>query len=695
MSYTEIYGFNQSGDAYDQADVLLGVVLMNKISIQTLALHQFKGINEFTANLNGESATIYGANGSGKSTAADAYLWLLTGKNNAGETFDPFPVDETGKRKHEGQEPTVQAEFCRADGSMFILKRTLVEKRVKKTGHTESTYTGDESKCWIDGVPTKITDYNAFIEREFAPEQILRLLTNLGHFNRDKAEAKRSLLFQTFGDMTDADILDVTPELAELAADLGRKTVADYHKMIKERLSDTCKQLDLLPVRIDEAAKSLREDIDIKAVESALSKIGVELATLQYNVANDKGDGKPDYKAQICALGNRIDYEISEYKQTVYVAAQKHEREYTLKLVEAESLMRTVGINLENIKNDIQRGENRISELEAETQSKRDEWTAKNYEWNAKSAESFVADDESCPTCGQPFPPEKIQEMEANWNERKSEQLSQISKYRDQIQGRGKAIRAELDKCNTALSGLRDKLIKAEQAHGEAERHVQEIKAAHKPYEPDPAAAEHHTSNLNELRSRISDLESQLSTADNGDNPEKVKMQQRISELEVQQAEQQQLIATYKASEEAQKRIDDYSKQQRELGTVRDTAEKMLHLCDEFIRIKAEKVTENINKHFKIVRFVLFEELKNGGLRQVCESTVDGVSFDQMNRARQVAASLDIINTFSQALGYSFPVFIDDSEGVFKDYGVSLVGTQEIRLIATEDEQGLRVEVQS
>lgn len=665
----------------------------NKITINTLILHQFKGVNEFTANLNGESATIYGMNGSGKSTLADAYLWLLTGKNNAGETFDPFPVDATGKRKHEGQKPTVQAEFCRADGEAFTLKRSLVEKRTKKTGHSESIYTGDQSECWIDGVPTKITDYNAFIEREFAPEQILRLLTNLGHFNRDKAEAKRSLLFQTFGDMTDADILDVTPELAELAADLGRKTITDYHKMIKERLSDTCKQLDLLPVRIDEAAKSLREDIDIKVVESALSKIGVELATLQYNVANGKGNGKPDYKAQICALENRIDYEESEYKQAVYVAAQKHEREYALKLVEAESLMRIAGINLENIKNDIQRGERRIAELETETQTKRDEWTAKNDEWNAKSAESFIADDESCPTCGQPFPAEKIAEMEENWNERKSEHLSQISKYRDQIQERGKAIRAELDKCNAALSGLRDKLTKAEQSHGETEKHVQEIKDAYKPYEPDPAAAEEHAAKLAALQAKILDLESEPTAADNGENPEKEKMQQRISELEVQQAEQQQLIATYKASAEAQKRIDDYSKQQRELGTVRDTAEKMLHLCDEFIRIKAEKVTANINKHFKIVRFVLFEILKNGGLRQVCESTVDGVSFDQMNRARQVAASLDIINTFSGALGYSFPVFIDDSEGVFMDYGVSLADTQEIRLIATEDEGELRVEV--
>lgn len=666
---------------------------MNIITINTLALHQFKGVNEFIANLNGESATIYGMNGSGKSTAADAYLWLLTGKNNAGETFDPFPVDETGKRKHEGQEPTVEAEFCRADDSTFILKRTLIEKRVKKTGHTESTYTGDESKCWIDGVPTKITDYNAFIEREFAPEQILRLLTNLGHFNRDKAETKRSLLFQTFGDMTDAEILDVTPELAELAADLGRKTVTDYHKMIKERLSDTCKQLDLLPVRIDEAAKSLREDIDIKVVESALSKIGVELATLQYNVANDKGDPAADMRNNLSNVKNDIVREELRWRDYLNDGQQEHEGEYKGNLRDSEIALSDAKYTLDDLNSKIQRGEKRIAELETETQTKRDEWTAKNDEWNAKSAESFVADDESCPTCGQPFPAEKIQEMESNWNERKSEQLSRISKYRDQIQERGKAIRAELDKCNTALSGLRDKMTKAEQAHKEAALNLLSVKDNYTSYEPPADMLSDHEAKIAELQSKVSELEAQLAAADNGENPEKEKMQQRISELEVQQSEQQQFIATCKASQEAQKRIDDYSKQQRELGTVRDTAEKMLHLCDEFIRLKSEIITDNINQHFKIVRFVLFEILKNGGLRQVCECTVEGVSFDPLNRARKVAAGLDIVNTFGKALGYSFPVFIDDSEGVFESYGVSLDGTQQIKLIATEDEGELRVEV--
>ena len=46
---------------------------------------------------NGNNAVISGMNASGKSTIADAYFWLLTGKNMAGDTkFAVTPLDSNG-----------------------------------------------------------------------------------------------------------------------------------------------------------------------------------------------------------------------------------------------------------------------------------------------------------------------------------------------------------------------------------------------------------------------------------------------------------------------------------------------------------------------------------------------------------------------------------------------------------------------
>lgn len=660
--------------------------------LTSLTLHQFKGVENFALTLEGNSATVYGQNGSGKSTLADAYMWLLTGKNNAGETFDPFPVNEAGSRKHQGQEPTVEAEFTNDDGNHFTLKRALIEKRTKKRGHSESNYTGDETKCWIDGVPNKISEYNSYIEQNFTNESTLRLLTNTGYFNTQiKKDERRKLLFETFGDMTDTDILQATPELAELSTALGRKSVDEYQRMIKAQYTDTCKQLDLLPVRIDEAAKSIIEGIDAGAAKSVISKIGVELATLRYNLANDKKDPTTALQLELQKIKGRVESENIRWSQFVEDNTSEHNRAHKLNLNAMQDKVDTHARELEAYGAKIMRGNQHVMELESEIADKRKLWTEKKAEWIAKGAEVFTLDDANCPTCGQAFPPEKLEEMEGNWNERKAEHLSQISAYMKQIQESGKNLADELEKCNIALAGLNEKREAAQQAHETATANLKEIQLAHKPYEPDPATAKDHAAALDALQTQIAELESQIATADQGENPEKEQLQQRIAGLESQLATQQEIVATAKASEEAQNRIDEYSELQKELGAVRDHAEKMLDLCDQFIRIKSEKITDNINRNFQIVKFSLFETQKNGGLKQICEPSMDGVGYDQLNKARQTAASLDIILTFSKTLEVSFPLFVDNSESFHTIYGVDTGDSQIIKLAVSEQDKELRL----
>ena len=50
--------------------------------LQKLVLRNFKGIREFTFSPMGEDATIYGDNGTGKTTIMDSFVWLLTDKDS-------------------------------------------------------------------------------------------------------------------------------------------------------------------------------------------------------------------------------------------------------------------------------------------------------------------------------------------------------------------------------------------------------------------------------------------------------------------------------------------------------------------------------------------------------------------------------------------------------------------------------------
>jgi len=52
------------------------------MKILDLTLHNFKGIRFFNLNTNGQDTNIYGDNATGKTTLADAFMWLLFNKDS-------------------------------------------------------------------------------------------------------------------------------------------------------------------------------------------------------------------------------------------------------------------------------------------------------------------------------------------------------------------------------------------------------------------------------------------------------------------------------------------------------------------------------------------------------------------------------------------------------------------------------------
>ena len=94
----------------------------------------------------------------------------------------------------------------------------------------------------------------------------------------------------------------------------------------------------------------------------------------------------------------------------------------------------------------------------------------------------------------------------------------------------------------------------------------------------------------------------------------------------------------------------------------------MLYLLEEFIRFKLNKVSESINSHFKTVNFKLFEMQLNGGMKDCCECTVNGVPYSTLN----------------------VPIFVDNAESL-NEFNVPDMDAQLILLSVSEDKQ-LKVE---
>lgn len=138
---------------------------LSGVRLLTLALDNFKCLKHFKLDLAGMDGEIYATNGMGKTSLADAYFWLLTGKDSAGgmPADKLFPIEAPA-----GVEVSVTAEFTDTDRQTFSLGRILKKKIQRSRGEVEATLRGTSTEYSINGVVKPQREYNTlpFTKRE-------------------------------------------------------------------------------------------------------------------------------------------------------------------------------------------------------------------------------------------------------------------------------------------------------------------------------------------------------------------------------------------------------------------------------------------------------------------------------------------------------------------------------------------------
>ena len=97
-------------------------------------------------------------------------------------------------------------------------------------------------------------------------------------------------------------------------------------------------------------------------------------------------------------------------------------------------------------------------------------------------------------------------------------------------------------------------------------------------------------------------------------------------------------------------------------------------------------VSERVNSLFSYVDWKMYETQVNGGEKEICECTVDGVPYGTLNTAKKVNAGLDIINAFSKIYNLYAPIWIDNRESVTE---ILPTESQIINLIVSPENKSL------
>lgn len=640
------------------------------MKLNTLSLTNFKGITQFTLQVDGQNVNIFGDNATGKTTIADAFYYLLFGKDSLNrKEFEILPLDAAGQRIPEVTMAEVEGVFS-IDGKEVTLKRIYSEKWTKPRGKSQKECTGHTTDYFIDGVPVKQKDYDAEIARVTDTEEAFKLLTNPRYFCDVLPWAKRrEILLKVCGDLSDEEVIASDESLASLPAILGKHSLEDHRRIIKGKLTEINKELEKVPVRIDEVKLSLPEEVPDDYKE-ALAELQQQRKAKQEEKVRIETGGEIAalLKVQRGIEGDlmKMDNESGKGKDA---DARKHQQAISDLQMHCTSLKNQVKGNRDLIG----RNQRTIDNIEDTLGDLRQQWAERN-------GADYQGED-TCPTCGQNLPADQIEAARAKWNLNKAKELEGIQakgvaqrQKQDELKAENLKLAAENDSLQQSIEAT-EVTIKDEQVSASA---ILEEKEA-----PNPERQK----KLDELKATIESI-SKL-RKDNAGAQETVQVE--LNKLDGEIIELEKARAGITKRKDGLKRIEELKVQQKDLAKKYEELEQELYLTDCFVQAKVSLLESAINSKFSIARFKLFEKQVNGGVTECCEVTVDGIPYGAgLNNGARINAGLDIINTLSEHYGFAPVVFIDNAEAI-----TALVPTtgQQIRLYVSETDKELRVEI--
>lgn len=604
-----------------------------------LNLQNFKGIRNSEFDFGGIDATIYGDNATGKTTVFDSLCWLLFGKDSLDRADFEIKTLENGEPIHKVNHE-VEAEFLNDDGNSFTLRRVYREKYSSPRGG-DTKLTGHTTDYFVNDVPVKEKEYKQYINDVIA-EDVFKLITNPLYFNEQYSwQNRRKLLLEISGDIKDDEVINSRSELTRLAELLNGRTVDEQRKIVAAKKTAINKELDMIPVRIDEA---LRNKADIATSES---KLTTDIETLNKSInelENQKatiinGFSSTEKRSKIDEIGRQLKVRQSEVLSIYNSEKQRKRGEYEalltqLKIIESEHDRYTD--RAYDLAKDIERESKRIETLQAE--------------FDTFNAQEF--NKEACPTCGQPLPEDKQAELETAFN---SEKAAKLEEWQALIES-AKKLKANYEEQREVL------LVKADGLTKEIDDKTKAYESKFKEYESYLEPNVEDDPDYKELKAELFLLE--LDEGEEADDKEVARLDDEISSVKEKRAALETELNKYMLNADIQKRVIELENQQQKLAAEKNLLDETSFLIDEFVKAKVDMLEESINSHFEYARFKMFNVLVNGNVEECCETTYKGVPYRSMNNAARMNVGLDIINALTKFYKVTAPVFIDNAEAV-------------------------------
>lgn len=641
---------------------------MKKIEVREIRLTDFKGQSEKKIEF-GHGTIVSGKNGCGKTTLADAFMWVFCDKDYSLKSNPDIRPDD-------GREclPRVDIDIV-IDGKPVSVakfqKRTESKPKDGKPGKVALS-----NKYEINGVPKAERDFKADLkERGFDFDNFL-MLSHMEIFTDLKDADARKILFSMSdgAGKSDLEIAKTVPDCAELVPLLETYKADEIKAMNSATLKKAEEQLKAIPNQIIGMEQS-KVDADTAELELQKNALQEQISDLEKQIAQAGNEKAGEIKAELAGLRTKL-LEIDS-KAKADLLEQKSSVCNKVSSLELDRNIKTSELNRKTSALESLRAQKK--DLLEKLQNARTQYPKiKDTEWDntvleSIKSETFKDADTICPTCGQSLPPEQIEQLKSRFEQKKQERINQQLKAEEeweqdkkrkldeviQIGNKASADMKEAHKQEETLTSEISKLVdELEQIKTSLDAENKNLEAI--PKEPD------FSENVEYQRILASTKEKQqeLNSLDDGEEAKK-QLSEQLSGKKQELAAVNQKIGEANNNVRIDEQIEKLQESQKQYAQKKADAQMILDELKSLSMAKNTALEDAVNQYFDGVKVKLFDTQKNGEVVDACIWYVQDKDgnwkklIGNANTALMMKGKIAIMDGLQKFYGVSYPIFVD------------------------------------
>lgn len=659
-----------------------------KATIKSIYLENFKGVRSAEYILDGGSVKITGQNGAGKTTLFSAWLWLFADRDaelHSNPAILPLGAQEISPRVEftldiDGREVTVAK-----------IQKCTVKKSKGSNGADQVSLSNSYE---VNSVEYGERDFKKKMQEYGFDFDLFLPLSHPDVFTSQKSADMRKVLFGMISEKTDKEIAAITPGaeiVAQMLESYNLEEIAAMQKATLRKIKDVYGDKGEILRATIAGKESGKTDIDVAELELHRNLLNEQI---DKNKAAQEDISKKFEEQQKASDGVlELQFKLNELQQKANAALDEKRREIRTEIRNAESEMQEFNRQIFSDKCDIQSAEGHIESNTERINACGRKWTSLNSQLETEQERLFDDSNLVCSYCGQEYPEEKKGQLRAEFEDHKAKEIERIRAEMESVVKQGNDLRAAIKKDEAEIERLKAQIHENEKSKAAAETRIAELETQYNaiPQTVDISDRE----DVLEIQQQIAEKESAMSQCGTAEEM-RAQLKAEAEGLQKQMIEAEKQFALVKKNIEIDEDIAKLREKQIEYEQNRADAERILEQLKLVNRRKNELLTDEVNKHFKLVKFRLFNYLKNGDIIDDCEPLIDGKSLkEHSNGALIVLAKLDIVSGLQAFYNQYYPVFADDFSLVTDNTECRIdMECQLIKLVAKENVKELRIETE-